>query len=227
MKALIACEESQAVCSAMRKRGIEAYSCDLLECSGNHPEWHIQCDALLIVNGDCTFQTTDGVTHTVKGTWDLLIAHPPCTFLSNAGACRLYPKKGEIDPVRYAKGLEAKAFFMAFYNANCPRIAVENPLPSKVFQMPPVSQWLQPYEYQFEDDETCIHPWTKKTGLWLKNLPLLIPTTPNAVPLAPFVPSITGRKDRSKYGVAKRGEDAKNRSKTFPGIARAMAEQWT
>lgn len=226
MKVLIACEESQAICLAMRKHGHEAYSCDLQECSGNHPEWHIQGDALLIINGNCTFQTMNDVFHTVEGTWDLLIAHPPCTFLSNAGACRLYPRKGEIDYTRYAEGLKAKAFFMKFYNANCPRIAIENPLPSRIFELPPVSQWIQPYEYQYTDDKTCFHPWTKKTGLWLKNLPLLVPVSPNAVPLAPYVPSGTSRKIKDKYGVAKRGADAKNRAKTFPGIARAMSEQW-
>lgn len=210
----------------MRRKGHDAYSCDVIECSGGHPEWHIRSDAIPLINGRCTFQTMDGLFHTIEGTWDLLIAHPPCTFLSNAGACRLYPKKGQLDPLRYAKGMEAKAFFMKFYNADCPRIAVENPLPSSVFNLPPVTQWIQPYEYQYESDG-CIHPWTKRTGLWLKNLPSLVPTSPNAVPISPFVPSGTSRKNRSKYGAAKRGDDAKNRFKTFPGIARAMAEQWT
>lgn len=168
MKVLIACEESQAICLAMRKYGHEAYSCDLQECSGNHPEWHVQGDALLIINGNCTFQTMDGVFHTIEGTWDLLIAHPPCTFLSNAGACRLYPQKGKIDYARYAEGLKAKAFFMKFYDADCPRIAIENPLPSRIFELPPVSQWIQPYEYQYTDDKTCFHPWTKKNGTVVK-----------------------------------------------------------
>lgn len=224
MKILIACEESQAVCTEMRRLGHEAYSCDLQEPSGGHPEWHILGDALEALKGG-TIVTMDGKTNYVSK-WDMLIAHPPCTFLSNAGACRLYPQKGKIDHTRYAEGLKAKAFFMKFYNADCPRIAIENPLPSRIFELPPVSQWIQPYEYQYTDDKTCFHPWAKKTGLWLKNLPLLVPVSPNAVPLAPYVPSYTSRKIKDKYGVAKRGADAKNRAKTFPGIAKAMAEQW-
>ena len=118
----------------------------------------------------------------MNGKWDILIAHPPCTYLSNAGACRLYPHKGQLDLIRFQKGLEAKKFFMTLFTADCYKIAVENPVPSKVFEMIPHTQEIQPWQF--------------------------------------------GRKDRSKYGAAKRGEDAKNRAKTFPGIARAMAEQW-
>ena len=201
MKILIACEESQTVCKEMRKLGHEAYSCDIDSCSGGHPEWHLQVDA----------------TELLKMQWDMIIAFPPCTYLSNAGACRLYPKKGQIDKERYKKGLKAKEFFLKFLNADCPRIAVENPVSSKVFEMPSHSQEIQPYEYG--------HPYTKKTRLWLRGLPKLCPTD-IVTPIGPYVPAGTGRKDRSKYGAAKRGEDAKNRSKTFPGIAKAMAEQW-
>ena len=128
MKVLIACEESQEVCKAFRARGHEAYSCDIQECSGGHPEWHIMGDALAIINGRCTFQTMDGEQHEIDGTWDLLIAHPPCTFLSNAGARWLY-KGGTLNQERYQKGLTAKEFFMKFFNADCPRIAVDNPVP--------------------------------------------------------------------------------------------------
>lgn len=138
MRILVACEESQAVTIEMRRLGHEAYSCDIQDCSGGHPEWHIKGDALALINGNCRFQTMDGEWHEIEGPWDMLIAHPPCTFLSNAGACRLYPRKGQIDLDRYAKGLVAKAFFLALYNANCPRIAVENPLPSSVFELPPL-----------------------------------------------------------------------------------------
>lgn len=109
MKVLIACEESQRVCIAFRARGHEAYSCDIQDCSGGHPEWHIKGDALEAIRGG-TITTCDGVRHDI-GKWDLLIAHPPCTYLSNAGACRLYPHKGELDMERYRKGLAAKAFF--------------------------------------------------------------------------------------------------------------------
>jgi hypothetical protein len=201
MKVLVACEESQAVTIELRKLGHEAYSCDIQPCSGGHPEWHLQQD----------------VTPLLKEDWDMIIAFPPCTYLSNAGACRLYPRKGELNLERYKKGLEAKEFFMMFYNANCPRIAVENPVSSTVFNMPKHTQEIQPYMFG--------HPYTKKTRLWLRGLPLLKPT--NIVePVGPYCPAGTGRKDRTKYGYAKRGEDAKNRSKTFPGIAKAMAEQW-
>lgn len=208
MKVLCACEESQAVTIELRRLGHEAYSCDLMPCSGGHPEWHLQVDALELL----------------KMQWDMVIAFPPCTFLSNAGACRLYPRKGEMDVARYKKGLEAKEFFLKFLNnPNCDHIAVENPVSSKVFNMPPHSQEIQPYLF----DEFGEHPYTKKTRLWLKGLPPLVPTTPNEIPVGPYVPAGTGRKDRAKYGAAKRGEDAKNRAKTMHGIAAAMAEQWS
>ena len=223
IKVLVACEESQAVCKAFRERGFEAYSCDIQECSGGHPEWHIKGDVLTLLNGDCEFNTMDGERHSISGRWDMIIAFPPCTYLSNAGACRLYPKKGQLDMERYQKGLQAKAFFMRFLNADCPRVAVENPVSSSAFEMPRHTQEIQPY--QFNDDGT--HPYTKKTRLWLRGLPMLIPTTPDCNPVGPYVPAGTGRKNREKYGAAKRGEDAKNRAKTFSGIARAMASQWS
>lgn len=215
MKVLIACEESQRVCIAFRKRGHEAYSCDIQEPSGGHPEWHILGDALKAIEGG-QVTTMDGQLHDI-GRWDLLIAHPPCTYLSNAGACRLYPRKGQIDEERYRRGLEAKAFFMAFLNADIPRRAVENPVSSRVFDMPEHTQEIQPWQFG--------HPYTKKTRLWLRGLPPLNPTN-IVTPTEPYIPSGTGRKDRSKYGAARRGKDAAERSKTFPGIAEAMAEQW-
>lgn len=201
MKVLVACEESQAVCIAFREMGHEAYSCDIIPCSGGHPEWHLQQDVLSLLDED----------------WDMIIAFPPCTYLSNAGACRLYPKKGVLNVERYQKGLEAKEFFLKILNAKCPRIAVENPVSSKIFEMPKHSQEIQPWMFG--------HPYTKKTRLWLKGLPNLVPTD-IVEPISPYCPSGTGRKKRDKYGAAKRGEDAKNRAKTFPGVAKAMAEQW-
>lgn len=201
MRVLLACEESQAVCKEFRKRGHEAYSCDIQPCSGGHPEWHYQEDVLEVL----------------KKQWDMVIAFPPCTYLSNAGACRLYPKKCQLDMNRYKKGLEAKEFFMSLLDCGVSKVCVENPVSSRVFEMPTHSQEIQPYMFG--------HPFTKKTRLWLKGLPPLIAT--NLVePVGPYVPSGTGRKDRSKYGAAKRGDDRKNRSKTFPGIAKAMSEQW-
>ena len=162
--------------------------------------------------------TCDGQNHDIPEKWDMIIAFPPCTYLSNAGACRLYPHKGQIDIERYKKGLKAKEFFMMFYNANCPKIAIENPVSSTVFKMPKHTQEIQPWQFG--------HPVTKKTRLWLKGLPLLVPT--NIVkPTAPYIPAGTSRKDKSKYGRAFRtGKDSVQRSKTFPGIAKAMAEQW-
>lgn len=217
MRILVACEESQAVTIELRKLGHEAYSCDIIECSGGHPEWHIQEDVLPLLNGHCSFRTVDGTPRALIQKWDMIIAFPPCTYLSNAGACRLYPKKGQIDMERYRKGLEAKEFFLKILNSDCPRIAVENPVSSKVFEMPKHTQEIQPWMFG--------HPYTKKTRLWLRGLPPLM-ATDVVEPVSPYCPAGTGRKDRSKYGAAKRGEDAKNRAKTFPGIARAMAEQW-
>ena len=223
MRILVACEESQVVTVELRRLGHEAYSCDLIDQSGGYPEWHIMGDVSPLLNGNCVFTTCDGKTHSIVGRWDMIIAFPPCTYLSNAGACRLYPRKGQLNMERYQKGLEAKEFFLKIRNADCPRIAVENPVSSTVFEMPKHDQEIQPY--QFNDDGT--HPYTKKTRLWLKGLPPLIPTTPDCVPTGSYCPSGTGRKLRETYGAAKRGDDAKNRAKTFSGIGRAMAIQWT
>ena len=193
MKVLVACEESQRVCIAFREKGHEAYSCDIEPCSGGHPEWHIQDDVL---------------KHLDKG-WDLIIAHPPCTYLSNAGARFLYPK-GVLNKDRLKKGLEAKEFFMKLYNANCPKICVENPVSSKIFQMPQHTQEIQPFEFG--------HPFKKKTRLWLKGLEPLKAT--NIVEVSEST-KIAGN------WFNKGGKDRqKNRSKTFEGIAKAMAEQW-
>lgn len=206
MRVLVACEESQVVATAFRELGHEAYSCDILPCGGGHPEYHLQVDALELL----------------KIRWDMILAFPPCTYLSNAGACRLYPTKGQLDMERFQKGLEAKAFFLRFWEADCPKIAIENPVSSRIFEMPPCTQEIQPY--QFDDDGTW--PYTKKTRLWLKGLPPLIPTTPDRKPIGPYVPSGTGRKNKRTYGAARRGQDAINRAKTPPGVARAMAQQW-
>ena len=219
-KILIACEESQRICSEFRRLGHEAYSADIQECSGGHPEWHIMGDCMPLINGNCEFVTMDGKVHNIDGQWDLLIAHPPCTYLSNAGACRLYPHKGEIDQSRYKKGMDAKEFFMRFYNAECKRICIENPMPSSVFNLPKKTQVIQPYSFY-----GAMHPYSKRTYLWLKGLPNLVEVCPTK-PIGPFCPSGTGRKLKDKYGSAKRGDDAKNRSKTFPGIAAAIAQQW-
>jgi hypothetical protein len=203
MKILVACEESQAVTIELRRLGHEAYSCDIQECSGGHPEWHIQGDVLPLI---------------YEGGWDMIIAHPPCTYLTNAGARWLYAD-GKLNEERYQKGLQAKAFFMEFFNADCTRIAIENPVPSAIFDMPKPTQTIQPYEYG--------HPYSKKTYLWLKGLPPLVPTQIVNEHI-PFVSSGTYSKthDPRYKGASRSGGAAKMRSKTFPGIARAMAEQW-
>lgn len=218
MKVLVACEESQRVCTEFRKKGHEAYSCDIIDQSGGHPEWHIMQDVLPLLNGDCEFTTTDGEKHVIIGQWDMIIAFPPCTYISNAGACRLYPKKGQLDIERYKKGLEGKAFFLKILNADCRKIAVENPVHSKVFKMPKFTQEIQPYQFG--------HPYSKKTRLWLKGLPLL-QATDILTEYTPFLPSGTGRKIKEKYGAKECAHNGYDRSKTFPGIAKAMASQWS
>lgn len=217
MKVLVACEESQRVCIAFKEKGHEAYSCDIQKCSGGHPEWHILGDCIPILNGNCTFITQDGQSHTIDSKWDLIIAHPPCTYLTNAGARHLW-KGHKLNLERYKLGLEAKDFFMRFYTADCDKVCIENPIPSKIFDLPPYSQTIQPYEHG--------EPYTKRTCLWIKGLPMLKPT--NIVePIATFCPSgsYSHKHDNKHRGLFTK-DRAKERSKTFWGIARAMAEQW-
>lgn len=193
MKILVACEESQAVTSRFRALGHDAYSCDILPTSGENPEWHIQGDVLPLL----------------QEKWDMIIGFPPCTYLSNAGARFLYPK-GELNHERLALGMKGKELFMAIYNADCPRIAVENPTPSKIYGLPQHTQTIQPYQFG--------HPTTKRTLLWLKGLPPLKPT--NIVE-----PEMSTKLAGNWFN--KGGKDRQlNRSKTFPGIAAAMADQW-
>jgi len=199
---LIACEESQTICKAFRDKGFEAYSCDIQECSGGHPEWHIQCDILEHLEKD--------------NQYNLLIAHPPCTFLSRAGARWLY-QGGKINQQRYNQGLEALSFFKKMLNADIPRICVENPTPLKIFNLPKYSQVVQPFEYG--------HPYSKRTLLWLKNLPKLIPTE-IVSDYTPYLPSNTGGKKRGQKWSRGISKNSKESSKTFFGIASAMVNQW-
>lgn len=217
MKVLVACEESQAVTIELRKLGVEAYSCDIIECSGGHPEWHIMQDVLPLLNGYCTFCTMDGVEHVINGRWDMIIAFPPCTKTSNAGARHLW-KGGKLNISRYYEGLCGKALFLAIWAADCDKVVIENPTPSKVFEYPEPTQAIQPFEYG--------HPFTKKTLLWERGVDPLKPT--NIVePERTWCPSGSYS---GKHGEKHRGmftkDRARNRSKTFPGIAKAMAEQW-
>ena len=192
MKILVACEESQAVTIELRRLGHEAFSCDILECSGGHPEWHLQED----------------VTPLLKQRWDLIIAFPPCTHLAVSGAAWFEQKRKD------GRQQEAIDFFMMFANADCERIAIENPvgIMSRIYKKP--SQIVQPYEYG--------HMEQKSTCLWLKGLPLLRPTN-NVYDKMMGLPK--NKRERLHY-LPPSPERAKLRSKTFPGIAKAMAEQW-
>lgn len=229
---LIACEESQTVCKAFRKLGFNAFSCDILPCSGGHPEWHLHCDVIgVIKDKKGVLETRDDFV--LEGDWDLMIAHPPCTYLSVSGARWYYhpdDKDLPIDqrrphpnfPTRAQDRKEAIEFFLALANADIPRIAIENPvgIMSKLFQKP--NQIVQPYWF---GDEA-----TKTTCLWLKNLPNLVPT------------KMVGKGERvvlsSGKSLPKWYSDSFNtkistemrrtlRSKTFQGFADAMAEQWS
>lgn len=201
MRILVACEESQAVTIELRKLGHEAYSCDIEPCSGGHPEWHLQVDALELLKMD----------------WDMILAFPPCTYMSKAGACRMYPKAGVVDENRYLKAMKAKDFFVKFYNAECPKIAIENPTPLKIIGLPAPTQIIQPYEFG--------HPYSKRTLLWLKGLPVLR-ATDVVLQHSPWMPSNTGGLARGKGGARGKAHDPITAAKTFPGIAKAMAEQW-
>ena len=228
MRVLVACEESQAVTIELRNLGHEAYSCDLIPCSGGHPEWHIQQSVSPILNGNCSFETVDGQKHDIDGKWDMILAFPPCTYLTITG-------NRWFDVVKY--GYEAQnrwndrciaiSFFLSIAYADCEKIAIENPIGvmSTFYRKP--DQIIQPWQFG--------HHASKKTCLWLKGLPHLEPT--DIVDEGTF---ITTGKDNKRYtewlawwkdenGKSISWSDprtAKIRSKTFPGIARAMAEQW-
>ena len=217
MKVLVACEESQRVCSAFRARGHEAYSCDIIKCSGDHPEWHIKADVLPILNGNCDFTTQDGASHHIEGRWDLIIAHPPCTYLTVTGNRWFNVEKyGDKALKRMELREEAKEFFMKFANADCDKIMIENPVGvmSTAWRKP--DQIIQPY--YFGD------PFEKRTCLWLKGLPKLERT--NEVEPEPRIKYASGCTMPAWYANLPPKERAKERSKTFPGFAEAMAEQW-
>jgi len=197
MKVLIACEESQVVCIEFRKRGHEAYSCDIIDCSGGHSEWHIKEDCLKIIE---------------REHWDMMIAHPPCTYLANSGVQYLHK-----DITRWKKMEDAKVFFMKLLNADIEKKCIENPVPHKYAGLPKYTQIIQPY--YFGDAVQ------KKTCLWLINLPLL-----KATKIVEKGKNYIGKDGKSNgsewYQLLSLKDRAKIRSKTFPGIARAIAEQW-
>lgn len=243
MKILVACEESQAVTKELRRLGHEAYSCDIIECSGGHPEWHIMQDVLKIINPEyydgrfgitpsISFYTTDGDYHQFDCKWDMILAFPPCTHLAVSGALRFEAKR---EDGRQREGLE---FFCKFLEADCDRIAIENPV--NIISGEYCKKWfpdiVEKYGLPIKPTQ-AIHPWmfghpeSKKTCLWLKGLPPLTPTEVLELPES-------GRwNNQTKDGQNKLMIDgkwigfndprtAKYRSKTYPGIARAMAEQW-
>lgn len=227
MNVLIACEESQRVCIEFRKRGHNAFSCDIMECSGGHPEWHIQGDALKFINGNCIFMTADGEWHSLYGAWDILIAHPPCTYLSGAGNGYFNVEKYGVAAIqREQLRQEAADFFMSFINADCERICVENPVGYMNTHYKKPSQTIHPFYFaEDETDEKNYHK--KRTCLWLKGLPPLERISNLTEPQPIYVDKKSGKKRYYCDAITGNSKDGKkNRSKTFPGIARAMAEQW-
>lgn len=239
MKVLVACEESQRVCISFRERGHEAYSCDIQECSGGRPQWHILGDVLKVLNPYDTdpdggtramgilFETMDGTVHFIKH-WDLIIAHPPCTYLTNVATRQHSIKCTPLEKInsRTVERIKSMDFFMQFVNADCDRIAIENPVGvmNTCYRKP--DQIISPYMFaeSVNDTENYV---TKATCLWLKGLPLLVTNSlpkPNNKELFGVLPS--GKARTWEDSVSRIGGAEKIRSKTFWGIARAIAEQW-
>ena len=222
MNILIACEESQRVCNAFRARGYEAYSCDIIDPSGGHPEWHIKDDVsnyLEPIHGRIDFLTMDGQVHEIYK-WDLIIAHPPCTYLTTTGNRWFNVEQyGEKALERIKLREEAKAFFMMFINSSCKHVAVENPIGvmSTAFRKP--DQIIQPWWFGDAAE--------KRTCLWLKGLPPLTKT--KVVDPANKKEFESGKKMSAWYyetSLLPKNQRAAARSKTFPGFAEAMATQW-
>lgn len=236
MRVLLACEESQSVTIAMRRLGHEAYSCDILECSGGHPEWHIKQDVLPLLNGRCKFTTCDGKLHTIPEKWDMIIGFPPCTHLAASGAAWFEQKRSDG---RQREGIE---FFCKFLNLDCERVAIENPI--GIISGNYISNYFPQLAKRYglpKKPNQIIHPWmfrdnyNKSTCLWLKGLPNLVPqiTEQPELEWKEWVDKKSGQKRRQSqwcydaYINAKSPQERRMiRSKTFPGIAHAMAEQW-
>lgn len=211
LNVLVACEESQATTIEFRKLGFNAFSCDLQRPSGGFLEWHVKGDCLRLIRQPCRFTTMDGKRHLVKK-WHLLIAHPPCTYLTKAGAQLMFPH-GEVCRDRQRKMLEAREFFFALWNADIDCICIENPIPMHICQLPQISTYIEPFWFG--------EPYSKKTCLWLKNLPPLMPTIVNGLH-SPYI----------NYGKRKGGYlhttavSAKKRSRTFTKVAEQFAVQY-
>lgn len=228
MNILVACEESQVVTKAFRDKGHRAFSCDIISPSGSHPEWHIKQDVVPLLKGDCEFITLDGKNHRVVGQWDMIIAFPPCTHLAVSGAKHFPDKRSD------GRQYQAIKLFGKILNAPCKKVVVENPIGiisgeyikkyfpglCSRFKLPrKYSQIIQPYEYG--------HPNRKATCLWIKGLPNLVPTKV----VEPEIVSYT-RGDGRVTTFSKHMTEfpspgrALRRSKTFQGVADAMADQW-
>lgn len=236
MKVLVACEESQRVCTEFRKLGHEAYSCDIEPCSGGHPEWHIQDDVLPLLNGNCDFKTVNGDMHNLIGKWDMIIAFPPCTHLAVSGSRHFEEKR--LDG-RQIEGLE---FFCKFFEADCNKIVIENPV--NIISGDYVTKWFPDIAEKYDlprKPTQRIHPWmfgdnfSKCTCLWEKGVEPLVPLIKEEPEMEyhEWVDKKTGKKKRQNLWMyqalrnTKTAEDRRRvRSKTFPGIAKAMADQW-
>ena len=225
MRILVACEESQAVTIELRKLGHEAYSCDIIECSGGHPEWHIMQDVIPLFNGRCSFVTMDGILHRIDGRWDMIYFFPPCTFLTNTGNRWLNIERYGEKAIQRLKDREAAAeFFMAGWNADCDRVVIENPIGymSSYFRKP--DQIIHPYYFaEAEDDENCER---KATCVWFRGVQHLkykIRFQPRIIAYK------NGKGTDSPWHMNTMklppDERAKARSKTYPGIAKAFAVQ--
>lgn len=219
MNVLIACEESQRVCIAFREKGHNAFSCDIEPCSGGHPEWHIMQDVIPLLNGECDFITEDGVKHEIAGKWDMIIAHPPCTYLTNTGNRYFNVEKyGDKAKQRLKNRKKAFEFFMKFVNADCEKIIIENPIGYCSTHYKKPTQIIQPWWFG--------QHYTKATCLWIKGV-------------QPLVQSVKDKPNNCKSYAWETMYDEngktiswcsnlckKLRSRTFEGIAKAMAEQW-
>lgn len=199
MKVLIACECTQVVCAAFRAVGVEAYSNDIMPCLGSHPEWHIIGDAREVVKGTNRFITEFGNVVSIKGSWDIVIAHPPCTMLTHSSAVALAKGQHTMADIE-----EARSFFLDMLNAPAQHVAVENPAPMKICGLPKYTQLIQPYQFG--------HPYSKRVCLWLRNLPPLLPMRGYYVEHQQWLRHCSSAQHR--------------RARTFDGIAEAMAEQW-